>query len=125
MSKIPKNLLKLMKIANFNREVLHIFWTTWGNSMKFSGKMRLIIILKVTKNLAFNLSLENSFYKKPQGRQEHFPLAVFLFNIERFYPSISLDFLNKAVKFRSPIIPMAEDDMKIIIQSREIFFEGK
>ena len=93
--------------------------------MEFSGKMRLIIILKVTKNLAFNLSLENTFYEKPQGRQEHSPLAVFLINIERFYPSISLDFLNKAIKFRSPIIPMAEDDMKIIIQSREIFFEGK
>ena len=26
-----------MKIANIDTEFLHIFWTTWGNSMKFSG----------------------------------------------------------------------------------------
>ena len=37
------------KLANFDREFLHIFWTTWGKSMKFSGKMYLKIILKVTK----------------------------------------------------------------------------
>ena len=28
-----------MKIANIEREVLHIFWTTWGISIKLSGKM--------------------------------------------------------------------------------------
>ena len=36
-------------------------------SMKFSEKMWLIIILKVTKKTGFiTLSLENTFFKKPQ-----------------------------------------------------------
>ena len=34
--------------------------------MKFSGKMCLMIILKVTKNQGFILSLEDTFFKKPQ-----------------------------------------------------------
>ena len=38
-----------MKIANIDRENLNISWTTWGISIKFSGKMWLIILLKVTK----------------------------------------------------------------------------
>ena len=35
--------------------------------MKFSEKMCLIIILKVTKNQGFTLSLEDTFFKKSQG----------------------------------------------------------
>ena len=57
MSKNPKNRDKLTKIANTDKEILHIFWTTWGNSMKFSGKICFKIILKVTKNQGFTLSL--------------------------------------------------------------------
>ena len=34
--------------------------------MKFSGKMRLMIILKVSKNQGFTLSLEDTFFEKPQ-----------------------------------------------------------
>ena len=56
-----------MKLANIDRDILHDFWTTWGISMKFSGKMWLMIILKVTKNQGFTLSLEDTFLKKPQG----------------------------------------------------------
>ena len=69
MSKNPKNWWKLMKIANIDREILHIFWTTWGIPMKFSGKMWLMIIIEVTKNQGFNLSLKDTFFKKPQGDQ--------------------------------------------------------
>ena len=36
--------------------------------MKFAGKMWFMIILKVTKNQGFPLSLEDIFYEKPQGR---------------------------------------------------------
>ena len=47
--------------------------------MKFSGKMRLMIILKVTKSQGFTLSLEDTFFEKPQdggeGGQTD-PLAV-------------------------------------------------
>ena len=68
MSKNPKNWGKLMKIANIDREFLHIFWTTWGNSMKFLGKMSFKIILKVTKNQCSTLSssIEDTFFKKTQ-----------------------------------------------------------
>ena len=34
--------------------------------MKFSGKMCPMIILKVTENQAFTLSLEDTFFEKPQ-----------------------------------------------------------
>ena len=62
-----------MKIANIDREILHIFWTTWGNSMKFSGKMCFKIISKVTKNQGSTLSTEDTFFKKPQGRGSVWP----------------------------------------------------
>ena len=66
MSKNPKIWGKLKKIANIDREILHIFWTIWGIAMKFSGKMGLKIT-KVTKNQGFTLSLEDTFFEKPHG----------------------------------------------------------
>ena len=36
--------------------------------MKFSGKMCLMIMLKVTKNQGFTLCLEDTFFEKQQGR---------------------------------------------------------
>ena len=67
MSKNLRNWWKSMIIANIDREILHNFWTTSGISMKFSRKMFLMIILKVTKNQGFVLSLEDTFFEKPQG----------------------------------------------------------
>ena len=58
-----------MKIANIDREFLHISWTTWENSMKFSENMCFDIILKVTKSQDFTLSSEDTFFEKPQGGQ--------------------------------------------------------
>ena len=37
------------KLANIDKECLQIFWTIWGNSMKFLGNMCLKIILRVKK----------------------------------------------------------------------------
>ena len=59
-----------MKIANIDRQIFHMFWTTWGNSMKFPEKMYFKIILKVTKNQGFTLSLEDTFFEKPLGGRE-------------------------------------------------------
>ena len=56
-----------MKILNIDEENLHIFWTTWGISMKFSGKIWLMIILKVTTNQGFTPSLEDTILEKTQG----------------------------------------------------------
>ena len=67
MAKNPENRWKSMIIANIDREILHNFWTTWAILMKFSGKMWLMIILKVTKNLGFTFSLEDKFSGKLQG----------------------------------------------------------
>ena len=44
--------------------------------MKFSGKMRLTIILKVTKNQGFSLTLEDTLFEKPQGGQTDPPSRV-------------------------------------------------
>ena len=41
--------------------------------MKFSGKMCLMIILKVTKKKGFTPSLENTVLKKPQGAGQNYP----------------------------------------------------
>ena len=54
-----------MKIANIDRKSLHIFRATWEISMKFSGKMWFVIILKVSKRQGFTLSLEDTFWVKP------------------------------------------------------------
>ena len=59
MSKNPKNRWESMKIANIDRECLHIFWTNWEISIKLSGKMWIMMILKV--------SLEDTFLGKLQG----------------------------------------------------------
>ena len=52
-----------MKIANIDMKFIHIFWTTWGNSMKFSGKICFKMSLKVTKDQSFALSLEDTFFE--------------------------------------------------------------
>ena len=41
---ISKKSRKLIKTVNIERKNLHIFWTTWGITIKFSGKMWLIIL---------------------------------------------------------------------------------
>ena len=56
-----------MKIGNIDREILYIFWATWGISMKFSENMWVTRILKVTKKQGINLSLKDTFAEKPQG----------------------------------------------------------
>ena len=50
----------LIKIVNIDEKNLYIFLTTWGISMKFSGKVFLTIILKVAKNQGFSVSLQNA-----------------------------------------------------------------
>ena len=80
MSKNPKNWWKSMKIANIDRQTLHNFWKTGGISMKFSGKMCLMTILKVTKNQGFTLYLEDTFFGKPQGEEKLTPPSRFRVN---------------------------------------------
>lgn len=51
-----------MKIVYIDRESLHMFLTARVISIKFSGKMRLTITLKVTENEGFTLSLEDTSF---------------------------------------------------------------
>ena len=70
-----------MKIANIDREIVHIFWTTRGISMTFLGKMWLIIILKITKKQGFTISLEDTYFGKTQGSGQIEPLPAVLGSI--------------------------------------------
>ena len=58
---------KMIKIVNIEEENAHIFRKTWGISRKFSEEMWLMMILKVTKNQDFNLSLKNAILEKQLG----------------------------------------------------------
>ena len=60
---------KLVNVVNIEEENLHIFWTSWEIPMKFSGKMWLMIILKVTKEQISTHSPKNIFLEEPhRGR---------------------------------------------------------
>ena len=63
MSKNPKN------SANIDIEFFHIFWMTWGNPMKLTGKMCFKIVFKIEnhKKPGFYPSLEDIFFEKSQG----------------------------------------------------------
>ena len=58
---------RLTKIVNIDKENHHIFRATRGISMKFSGKMCLMIILKVIKSQGITLSMKNAVLEKTQG----------------------------------------------------------
>ena len=63
--------------------------------MKFSGKMCLKIILKVTKNQGFTLSVEDTFFKKPQGeRVKLTPPAVLGLNLSKVFLSKKTNFVH-------------------------------
>ena len=65
---------KLSKMVNIAIENLHIFWTSWGISTKFTGKMSLKIILKVKRNQNSTLSLKNTFVEKLQEESNWPPI---------------------------------------------------
>ena len=56
----------------------HTFRTSWEILIKFSGKMCPVIILNVTENQGFTLSLENAVFKKPQ-KESQFDLPRYSF----------------------------------------------
>ena len=60
-------MMKSIKMPDIDRQSLDIIWMTSEISIKFSGKMWLMIILKFTKEQGFTLSLENTVLEKPLG----------------------------------------------------------
>ena len=74
---------KLMKLAKIDEENLHIFQTTWGTLLKFSGKMCIIILLKVTKKQGFRKYCRKYSFEKTTvrgGGQIHLPAFLGLRN---------------------------------------------
>ena len=69
-----------MKIFNIEGENLRIFYRNWGISMKFSGKIWLMVTLKVTKKPGFHLLSRKSRIKVPYL----FILALKMFNELQF-----------------------------------------
>ena len=69
-----------MKIANIDKEILDIFWTTWGISIKFLGKMWLMIILKVLKNQGFCHLFRKYCFRKTIDGVKLTPLSRFRVN---------------------------------------------
>ena len=63
---MPKNPKNWQKIVNTGKGNKHIFQMAWGISMKLSGKMYLIIILKFTKGQDFLPSQEKTILEELQ-----------------------------------------------------------
>ena len=57
---------------------------TWGNSMKFSGKMCFKIILKVTKNQGSTHSIDDTFFKKYRRGQFDRPRHIRVKYVRKF-----------------------------------------
>ena len=70
--------------------------------MKFLGKMSLIIRLKVTNKQGLTLSLEDTFFKKPQGVQRlHDTLKLKHFNLLFFKMSLRFCTSNYISTYRT------------------------
>ena len=85
--------------------------------MQFSGKMCFKIILKVTKNQCFTLSLEDRFFEKPQGEGVQFEREL----VAAMY---------KKVKYEQEIDDFVEINLWGITESQRytadnIFFQTK
>ena len=89
---------KAMKIVNIEEKSYHIFRTTWEISIKCSGKMWFMIILKVTKNQDFTISHANTYiFEKTTGRIKMDNPSIFTFKL---FPSNvkDLQFFKKWLK---------------------------
>ena len=65
----------MMKIVNTEEKHLHIFPTTWEISMKFSGKICLMIISSHKKQ-GFAPSIENTVLQKPKRVGSNWPFCI-------------------------------------------------
>ena len=87
---VTKKCQKVQKIDEdrwkyIDREILHIFGTTWEILMKFSGKLWLVIISKVPKEQGFTLSLKDTVFEKTQGVGQIDPTNRFRIKQDSFF----------------------------------------
>ena len=97
--------------------------------MKFSGSMCLKIILKVTKNQAFILFLEDIFFEKPQGGEGGSnwpPTAVLELIIDLYFliHGVIAQIFNSTAELVTPIgIPIKE--AKTEMETHPVILEAK
>ena len=94
-----------MKVANIDREILHNFWTTWGISMKLSGKMCLTIILKVTKNQGFT-PMSKSIHPFSAGSSYLKNVPTHQIRIKKTVNKRTVDYHSSPSEFTSRIYPL-------------------
>ena len=63
-----------MKIANIDKERIHMFWTTWAISIKLSGEMWLMLLSKVTRKLGLHPHFGRYIFQKSKG-ESNWPIA--------------------------------------------------
>ena len=63
-----------MKIANIDKERIHMFWTTWAISIKLSGEMWLMLLSKVTRKLGLHPHFGRYIFQKSKG-ESNSPIA--------------------------------------------------
>ena len=74
-------------------------------------------IIEHTKvNQCKNSASVIEWFKAIKNKQQ---CTFIVFDIESFYPSISSDLFNKALKFAEEIISIADSDLKIMMHSRK------
>ena len=82
-------------------------------------------IIEHTKvNQCKNSASVIEWFKAIKNKQQ---CTFIVFDIESFYPSISSDLFNKALKFAEEIISIADSDLKIMMHSRKtlLFHENE
>ena len=72
---------KSMKIINIVGENFHIFWMTWGFSMKSWGKIWLMITLRFTKIGFHSVSRKDTFINSQEQFKLTAPFIRFIFKL--------------------------------------------
>ena len=87
--------------------------------MKFSGKVCFKIILKVTKNQGFTLSLDDTIFEKPQGEEEGGGVKLIppsRFRVNTFCFQNNIDFLDLPfLPLLSPFYTLRGGDLSVYI----------
>ena len=63
-----------MKIANIDKERIHMFWTTWAISIKLSGETWLMLLSKVTRKLGLHPLFGRYIFQISTG-ESNWPIA--------------------------------------------------
>ena len=87
-----------MKIVNIDVENILIFQMTWKISMKFSGKMWVMIIVKIPKSQGFTLLLEDTFFEKPHVAEFKLTSHSFL-KVEKIFENLTYIIVNYDFSF--------------------------